>query len=375
MHQVFRVLCWSFGALAAGVWPSHDEGGRAFGPTYHPGRAARAGQLLAAGARGAWAELRGDWLFLRSVLHLQRHYGRPEVCHLCDAHKTDPERLYTSFRRDAATRASLVSHAAWVAAAVGAALVSPLLLLPGFSIRRVFFDCMHCLDLGILQHAVPSALRQLVAARVFPGATTDARLAEATRDYRVWCRATGVTSVAKRLTAAWIAGPFPSVGQLHAKGAAMRHMVQWMREVCLRAPALNAPHGALRAGLFDALARADGIMRAEPRHMSLAATARLASLFEEALCAYNALAAAAVADGEALYRVIPKLHACTHVAYDNAGVNPRAVHCYPDEDMVGKSKRIYQACHGRTAPHTALLRYALLACMRWQSTLAELRGV
>ncbi len=39
--------------------------------------------------------------------------------------------------------------------------------------------------------------------------------------------------------------------------------------------------------------------------------------------------------------------------------NPRLAHCYQDEDFVGRVKRVYSACHGKTAPKRSLERYAL----------------
>eukprot|EP00972_Heterocapsa_arctica_P082146 12108150-Heterocapsa_arctica.AAC.1 len=71
---------------------------------------------------------------------------------------------------------------------------------------------------------------------------------------------------------------------------------------------------------------------------------------EEALCMFNALAATAFKQSRQLWKFIPKHHALTHIAYDNHGTNPRAVHCYAYEDMVGRMKKIYVKRHGRTAP-------------------------
>ena len=126
LHKLFRVLKWSFEALASGVYPSIDEEGAPFAPQRHPRRAALAGlPLTSAGHRGAWVEMRGDWEFLRDALLLQKHYLRNEVCHLCRAEKRRPGFLFTDFRRRGDLRRTLVSSAAWLAAAMVAAVVSP----------------------------------------------------------------------------------------------------------------------------------------------------------------------------------------------------------------------------------------------------------
>ena len=80
-------------------------------------------------------------------------------------------------------------------------------------------------------------------------------------------------------------------------------------------------------------------MRSQQRFMDKAASAAVSRCFGEALELYAALG----------WKVVPKFHALSHIAYDNGGVNPRQVHCYQDEDMVGKLKRIYLRCHGALA--------------------------
>ncbi len=229
-------------------------------------------------------------------------------------------------------------------------------------------------DLGVYQHAVASALHELsVRGGLWPGATLAERLDAATREYRTWCRENGIVSVAKRLTPAWVQLPFPQLSQTHAKAAALRSMVYWMRDLCVRAAADG--HSALRAGMFDAFVRADLVMRQHGRHLPAEAREAVAVHFERALQAYHGLARACNEAGVPLYRLIPKLHAVTHLAYDGGGINARSVQCYADEDLVGRMKRLYGACHGATAPHTALQRYALLACVRWWRRMAVLRGV
>ena len=39
--------------------------------------------------------------------------------------------------------------------------------------------------------------------------------------------------------------------------------------------------------------------------------------------------------------------------------------CYTDEDMVGRMKKLYNACHARTAPMRAMQRYSMLQALRW----------
>ena len=130
---IHNVLVWSLQALAAGVYPSTDENGRAFGPQHHPHRAALAGQSLASARCGVFAELRGDWEYLWKALSLRQYYGADSCCHLCGAHKKDLTLRYTDFRRASALRATHVSNAKWMASAT-----SVLARIPGFHVWRCF---------------------------------------------------------------------------------------------------------------------------------------------------------------------------------------------------------------------------------------------
>lgn len=255
--------------------------------------------------------------------------------------------------------------------------------IPGFCIWRCSFDIMHTLELGILQVAVPSALQELATTAsaevagpgaVFGTGTPAQQMREATRLYHAWCREKGVCSKVSRLTASWIDGATPSISQKHAKAAALRSMMYWLRDVCA-ASAGGSLHSATRAAFFECMARADEVMRAHGRFLPASAGEELAAHVEDALLAYNALAVSAFRAGARRWPMKPKLHALTHIAYDNCGVNPRAVHCYADEDMVGRVKRVYVRCHAGTAPSRSLERYTIHTSLRWWMELREARGL
>lgn len=375
LHKVLKVFTWSLTALAAGTFPIADEEGRAFGEDHHPARAAVAGKPLTSdGHRGCWAEMRGDWKFLHEALHTREFYGANECCHLCAAVKSGPEqRWFTNFAMDAELRSTRVTSKDYMSAAA-TGTVSPLLGIPGFNIWRVQFDIMHTLDLGVLTHALPSALTELTAtADVFPAKTREGRLAQATQSYQVWCKANKIASAAKKFTTRWCEGPYPCIGQFQAKAAAIRSMVYWFKVICGRAA--TTLHGSLRATMMNSFVEADEIMRRSGRHLPPEAQVQLAKAMERALCAYNALAAEAIEADVRLWKLLPKHHAMTHIAYDNGGTNPRKVSCYLDEDMVGRMKRIYCMCHGSTAPRTSLQRYIILCGLRWKSVLAPAAAV
>ena len=149
LQTVYDVLAWSFTALASGKFPSHDHEGVPFSRHHHPERFAVAGKDLADGLLGVWGELRGDWKFLKEALLLEDHYLKEDkICHLCDCKKLHPTHPYTDFSRATHASRNKISHDAWMAAALAAAIFSPLILIPGFHIWNVFFDVMHTYELG-----------------------------------------------------------------------------------------------------------------------------------------------------------------------------------------------------------------------------------
>ena len=67
----------------------------------------------------------------------------------------------------------------------------------------------------------------------------------------------------------------------------------------------------------------------------------LASFAEGALGCHSELAEEAAQLNSQRWKWLPKCHMATHLAYDNARqANPRTVHCYADEDMVGRVQRM-----------------------------------
>ena len=391
LRSILKVLAWSLNALAEGTWPATDESGRPFDAAHHPARAQLAGRPLAppapaaagqggppdhpgaAPAAAAAAAGPDDALAAAAdagvvkAIWCHAHNGRGDG--------RDPANLYTNFRRDAALRQTHVNPREWFEEAAAAEHPTPLLHVRHFSVDHVYFDIMHCMDLGVFQLAVPSALAELTgavrglqAASIFPGVDLNARLAAATVHYRAWCQERRLECRAPKFTTRWTQLPYPQVSQLQAKAAEMRScLVPWMRDACAAAAAEHGDHGHVRAELFNAFVRVDEACRANgaPRFMAAAAAEKLEQNMEQALLLYNALAAEAAASDRCVWRLRPKLHACTHIGYDHGGTNPRRVHCYADEDMVGKMKRVYLRCHACTAPQRALQRYAILVGKRW----------
>lgn len=378
LTTLFRVLVWSFECLASGKYPACDHEGRAFGRGYCYARALLAGKPIAGHYVGAWVEMRGDWKFLVESLALKQYYATNYCCHLCRAHKKITRLLFTDFRREAKHRRTKVDGAAWCREALLAAVISPLLFLPGFSIWRVWFDAMHVLDLGIYQSVIPSVMFELAAAGIFGLGTLARQFQTAYRRYRVWCRLRRVRAVITHTfdPRQWRKGPgaFPRISMVVAKAAEVRALASWLCQVCLENVQEGDQRSRLRALMMKSFVDVDAICRNAGRHLTEAQREQIAQYAETALLANNSLATLAAQAGQSLYKLLPKHHAFTHITFD-ARVNPRAVHCYQDEDMVGRVKRLFTKCHGTTAPQTVLERYSVIACLRWWEEIRVLRGI
>ena len=377
MDEIYGVLVWSFEALTSGRFPSADHTGKLFSMTHHPDRYAKRGDFLAAGIVGCWSEMRGDWKFLKEAYRLKEHYNNHmHICHLCGVVKDtlNMGMIYTNFKQDALHRRTLVTSAEFKALYMGRAFAS-LLLLPGFCIWRVYFDYMHTHDLGITQLVVPSVMKELSApsSTAFNGDGRQAKLDDAYRKYKRWASNNMVKSVVGRkfTVRIWCKGKYPHVTQNAAKAAAIRSMLYWLDIVCSRHT--TTAHDATRASMVKSFVNADRTCRRAGRFLTPAQHSTLCTHIETALVNYNALASESLNEGSYLYKCIPKMHAATHV-YD-VRTNPRRTHCYADEDMVGKLKKIYNACHGASAPMRALQRYCILVGMRWWIALHEIRGL
>lgn len=236
INTMLSVLTWSLRALASGYYPTHDHTGYAFSQQYQPARWKLAGKLIADGIKGAWSEMRGDWKFLKEVLHLRRNYGTaPHVCHLCEAGKNVAANVYTNFADNADYLGTFVDGAEWWTTYVAYAFVCALLMIPGFWIYKVAFDIMHTVDLGIYQYMLPSVLWELTgtAERIFQGTTRQARFAAAYKEYRAWCKEYNILSVTKKKFHFKRFRPdgncYPQMSQVTAKAAATR----CIRQICL----------------------------------------------------------------------------------------------------------------------------------------------
>lgn len=371
LQELYRVMLWSFRALLRGRFPEADHNGEPFSKKHHPDRwRLRRRPLTAEGFIGAFSEVRGDWKWIYETFMFSQYYNAAWICHLCNAHVSIPHLLYTQFGQADALRETRYSHdeiwhwyfqrAPWS--------ICVLVFIPGFHFWRVWSDALHTLDLGVLQCAVGSAMWELTAqAHPWPGKSRAVRLEHAYNEYKEWGKQHKLTGLAKPFDKNMFKkskARYPRVSQLSMKAATLRGLTYWLYDVTSK----NASdaHGHLMASMFLGFVVFDIICRSAGRFFTDEQKKHIGAYVEMALLCYNALAEEARLLRKALWKLVPKFHMFCHVAYDFAmQANPRRVHCYPDEDLVGKVKRIFSKCHGGSAGRRTLMRYVILVSMRW----------
>ena len=136
---------------------------------------------------------------------------------------------------------------------------------------------MHCLELGLLQLFIPSVLVELTDedAGVFVGESRKLRYVDAYRQYIRWCKANAVLHSERAPMFrydAWYPGPsaYPEITMVSGKAAHLRHMMYWLREVCVQCADRQGHIGLLRAAVTDSFVQADLVTRRAGRFFTAA---------------------------------------------------------------------------------------------------------
>jgi len=157
LDALYRVMAWSFEAIAAGKHPTLDWDGNPWGAGTRQAKVA--GRPLAGGYYGVLYSLRGDLEFFRG------HFGFPAAnamrpCIKCAATSSDTELRWSDFRR---------GEAGWMAAQYvdREGCKHRILALAGVNVHTVHVDYLHCKFLGVVQYFLGSVF--FLAVYTFPG--------------------------------------------------------------------------------------------------------------------------------------------------------------------------------------------------------------
>ena len=131
----------------------------------------------------------------------------------------------------------------------------PLLEIPGFHLTRIWSDAMHCLDLGISQFTIASAVWEIseLPSGAFPGATREQRLQQMYEHYRMWCLTHGLERRGKEFRPNHFKSSnkiWPQLNQQLFKAAGIRQLVYWIKDVCGIDEFCRDQYGRIRFAMF-----------------------------------------------------------------------------------------------------------------------------
>ena len=154
--KVWRILCWSLQALAAGTWPMKNWEGKDFDESSFDFKLK--GTPLAEGYAAIVFVLRSDLEYLANHFGLHSPSSNTPCC-LCCADRQMDSLPWTDVRQSAKWRATTWDPVKW---AQENPACHPLLRMPGSGLDIVFPDLMHCKHLGTDQLLLGGVLTWLV---------------------------------------------------------------------------------------------------------------------------------------------------------------------------------------------------------------------
>ena len=156
MEVFWKIMKWSFEALASGKYPLMDWRGQPFPVGSKETR--QAGTDLAEGFCGVLIQVAGDLDYFSKWLETPRVTNHEKPCPLCKATFEGPM-SYLDNRRGSPWQKSLLLPSNYK---THWSPKGPLYTMAGFSNQCLAMDFMHCMHLGWLQHFFGSVLHLLV---------------------------------------------------------------------------------------------------------------------------------------------------------------------------------------------------------------------
>ena len=267
------------------------------------------------------------------------------------------------------------------------------------------------MHLACVSDALVSILLELSDdASIWPGHSRDARLEQAWRDYKSYCRYNYIPDMCERkvFTHAALRMDYAQLSQKFMRAAAARYIVFWLddlftrlsqqgpRDASFRLLAPNTGHFyyyqfkivgprkpfnlicatyidpcRLMRGVAKGLVEMENVQLVNTRFMGLEALESLEAAYYLYRSAYSQLANRAISEGVARFKLRPKQHQCEHLIYDFALVyhtNPRFDANFMGEDMVRRTKQLALASHPSYVSRHVLMKYALQVCLRYRNS-------
>jgi hypothetical protein len=328
MEELWRHYLHSFDALVKGKVMDLDADGNAW--TRQP-----PGSDIAGGLRGAVCMIAGDLKEVVDEFGLRSYGAAGECCFRCHANRTT--RPWSDFAVDALWRGTMMTPEAWAIERPKHPIWENYL-----SVFNVFFDGTHVVHLGVIPHALGSAIWCLVREEEVDGATLDARtsrlwvmLQDAYREKR-----TKTSEQMHRLTRAdFEPQKAEQFAFLKIKAAQARHLVPAMIVVLEQLPT-ESHTKRLRLAMFRHLEAMFGIIENGDMFLTNAEATSMETTTRHFLGCYQSLSNHYILTGHAVYNIVPKFHFMQHWAAQAAVINPKHSWVFGDEDFVSRIARI-----------------------------------
>lgn len=350
LESIFHVLAWSLNALLAGTTPHFDPDGLPIDG---------GGEPLAGPWKGACVQVRGDWQFYCQAFHFPTWNTNERMCWLCRASNVNANLLWTDFNTNAAWRASVWSHDAYVADVLSRGEDLPnLFSIRGLRLECIVVDVLHCVDLGVASLVIGNVLNEVLPKL---GPNREQQISALNARLASWYKANAITSqIRGKLT--WdkirVTGKPP---EFKAKAAATRHLAPFAATLAHEFDT-GSEHDRRRRVVAESLVSFYTIVQNEARRVSDDALRRLPACCQALCINYAHLSFEAAQANAPAWQLKPKLHLFQHLCHYQVQQfgNPRFYWTYADEDLIGQMVEVAKTCHPSTLAKTALYKWLVL---------------
>ena len=333
-RSLWKTLLWNFSWLSQGIHPRSDWNSEAWSDATDPtGRfRAVAGEPVCGGEfLGFMCMIACDLDYLSNSLRL-RHFNALSCCFSCLAELADTDLAMTDVSPTAKWKSTLETDASFKITNADRHILWNYLTL-----GMIIFDCMHILDLGILQYFLGSALLFAFRSCEFRG------LLEHKSEFfwGIICLCYSELRIPdpgripqgkfNTLLDHGNASDFPYLG---SKAAVTRRFVPCLRLVLLKLDITGETAQHIRCCL-ECIERLYQIMFSH--QWNLGDDVVLAQSLVNRFCAHqNYLCHQAASEGQLYFQVTVKTHMFEHCGDQMAWLNPVRYWCYTDEDLMGR---------------------------------------
>ena len=335
LNAVLERLVWEFDCLALGHIKSVDYQGRV-----HP----KGGSSIANGWKMFLLFCRGDWEYFVKVFEFPSWNSVPYCCFVCSASPTIAELIFSRSGPTAGWRATIKTHASYVAELAAAGKPIPILLRSlTLRLEGIMIDPMHTIDQGIAPHLLANVFLEIMELGHW-GPNQAEQLVGLAAALKAWEKKTlHVYRLQGKLSWSRIrtSGDWP---KLKAKAANCRHLLRFAFELCTTYSS-GSVHDHRRMACCQLLCRFYEIINLEGRFLSAAAKTEIAAIGPLFLQLYSHLSAEALESRKRAWKLVPKFHMFVHLCELQTFINPRWSWCYADEDLQKFMKKIALACH------------------------------